>query len=1408
VTTLYPAAGVHSRWRLALAAVALVVAQPAVGQPATSAFVHESWTVRDGLPVNFITALLQDRQGYLWLATMDGVARFDGVRFTIFNIANTPGLPTNRIGGLAEARDGALWLWTDQGTMVRLHGGRATLADLGDARVSSGSALFTDAAGDVWVATTRGVWSVRADRLVPVARPSFDGQATALVRRRDGSLWVGTPASGLIRMDGDSAVRVVTRTGLDEAGILALAEDDAGALWVATAGGAWREHGGRFVRLNTMTGPDITHFLASRTAGVMFAFAQSGAYRADSTGWRLVTRGSAFTEPWSDGSSVWYADGPNVYRDGELVYTAMARAGNLIRGMSDREGSVWLGTATTGLHRLKPALFSMYGGQESSLSSLYVTYADRSGNVWIPAPGGVSRIDGATGRLATVSFADSTVVYNPSFEDAEGRLWLGGGGVFACTLPAMTCTAAGLPELAAVRVHAMHPGPDGRHWVGSAAGLYRLNGRDLTRQTPADGAPVATVRAFAATADGAVWMGTNGGGLARYGEGRFTHVTTADGLPSNLVRAFHYDTDGWLWVGTEGGGVARLDPRAWAAAPSGDRRIVSINARDGLYDDMIHQILEDDYGRLWMSANRGIFWLRRDELIAFADGRATRIHSRAYTEHDGLSDREANGGSQPAGAKTPDGRLWFPTQGGLAVVDPARVRRAAVAPAAIIEQVVAGTTPLAAARVKPGGDPAGRIDVAPDQRDFQIEYTAPTFLEPANVRFRYRLDGYDRDWADAGNRRTAFYTQVPPGTYTFRVQATDGSGEWYGDDTVALRVLPRFHETGAFRLALLATLALLALLALRWRLASLRARARALERMVDERTATLLERERQLAAQNDVLAAQTVELRSLDRAKTRFFANISHELRTPLTLTIGPLEDLRAHANGEPRAERWLDIALRNSRRLLRLVNQILDVAKLEAGQMRLAPRLLDLASFVRGVSAAFEPVAERRAIELSVAAPASDPLCGAFDPDAIEKILTNLLSNALKFTPERGRVALVVEAVSDGGTPQESEWVRIRVEDTGPGFTADQLEHVFDRFWQVDEALAPLQPGTGIGLSLVKELVGLHGGTIVATSDGPGAGAEFTILLPLLRTPAGVAAVAVRTDDDAAALVPAGIGEAAYDGSLDRPAQPAPASHDTGDGRADEDVPTLLIVDDSADLRAYIRDQFTDRFRVLEAGDGRAGIDLARRHLPDVIISDVMMTGTDGHALVRALRGHPETDFLPIILLTAQAEDDQRLAGLESGADDYLIKPFDRRELQARVRNLIASRRRLRERLAGRRVELPAPAPGLAPADRAFLDRVRKAIEDNLGDPDFGVPELAKAVFMDRSHLFRRTRELLGAAPSDLLRSARLDHGARLLRAGTGTVGDVAYASGFNSVSYFCRCFHEVHGATPAAFRAAARMT
>ncbi len=1396
-------------------------------------YVQTTWTVEHGLPVNSINALLQTRDGYLWAATFDGLVRFDGVRFRVYNTGNSAGLPSNRILDPVEASDGSLWLRTEQNHLVRFRDGAFThFQEDHGLRDNATQVIYEDPDGTVWVGTDRGLGAIRGDRFVGVAEEAINAPVSAIVRGSDGVLWIGTQGAGLFRFSNRTASSVATASEPAALRISAAYIDPTGTLWVGTTEGAYRYRDGKLEPVLT-SGADplgwVYMFLSAPSSGAVWTRTTSGIYRVDDGRPVLVTdKRQSFNRPdllRSDAEGhVWYPAGTGIYHDGELVYDlgSPRSEGPPVREirafLHDHEGSLWVGTGAGGLHRLKPATFLVYSEAEGvGYRNIYSIHEDRFGALWFGTWGrGLSRLANGTISNFTPDKGYPSLVLS-MLEDRRGQLWVGvyNGGALACSLPEPSCTRL----FGGRSVFAMHEDQNGTLWFGTAEGLFQADG-ELRRLDEEDGAPTAPVRVFQPTRDGALWMGTNGGGLYRYQDGKFTQIEAADGFPSDLIRSLYQDADGWLWIGTEGRGLARIDPSSWSPANPQDSLISSLTVYrvgDGLFDEVIHQILEDDFGRLWMSTNRGIFWVNRAELIAFASGETEQIHSMAYTERAGLRNREANGGAQPAGIKASDGRLWFPTQDGAVVVDPANLHRNEVAPPVVIERIIVGDRVI-----RPDQE---TIELEPDERDLQIEYTGLSFVAPENMRFRYRLEGFNADWVEAGARRTAFYTNLPPGRYVFRVAASNNDGVWNEiGAAVSLRVQPHFHETKTYYALLAITIGLLASGAVWWRLRGLRARQRELSRLVEARTQQLRENEAQLEKQNAQLVDQASKLTELDRAKSRFFANVSHEFRTPLTLTIGPLEDLRSGLYGdvEPESSRQLEMALRNARRLQRLVNQVLDAAKLEAGQVRVQARQADLVSFLRDIAEVFAPLAERRLIDLRFEAQAQ-PIWVWFDTAALEGVFANLLSNAFKFTPEGGEITVETRLEPEEGN---EGYAVVRVIDSGPGISEENLPYVFERFYQVSESHGRLQTGTGIGLSLAKDYVELHSGRIQVESKTEG-GTAFTVELPLGRAhlsddeiapapehgpqAAGLGAGGDADSDEAegrhasseAAAVIDAADLALRDAKADAPI-PADGSGliRRAPGDDSQDVTTVLVVDDNSDVRAYIRSHLETSYRIAEAADGKQGISLARQLLPDLVISDVMMPGTDGYQLCRELRASPETDFIPVVLLTAKAETEHKVAGLEKGADDYVVKPFEMPELEARVANLIASRRRLRDRFSGRRIELHAGNLDVSSADATYLERIRSIIEEHLSDEMFGVTELSDLANQDRSHLYRRIRSLLDETPTDLIRRLRLERAAQLLAGQAGSVAEIAYAVGFKGVSYFCKCFRDAYGVTPSAYR------
>ncbi len=521
--------------------------------------------------------------------------------------------------------------------------------------------------------------------------------------------------------------------------------------------------------------------------------------------------------------------------------------------------------------------------------------------------------------------------------------------------------------------------------------------------------------------------------------------------------------------------------------------------------------------------------------------------------------------------------------------------------------------------------------------------------------------------------------------------------------------------------------------------------------------------------------------------KARFFANLSHEFRTPLTLILGPLQDA-LHGDAGALDAASLGIMHRHAERLKRLIDQLLDLSKLEASRMTLRAGRHDLVSFLRDLVQAFTPGAERKQITLHFVAGPQEAYPLYFEPDKLEKIVGNLLSNALKFTPAQGTVRVRVR-------PFEDTHLDIEVRDSGPGIPSADLPYLFERFHRVDTPGLPAQPGTGIGLSLAKELTELHGGTIFAESE-EGFGATFTVRLQ--RGKAHLGAEDLDEEEQVGLWGGEGMSGEVFDDS--RLAEAIPRTTPSTSSQPDtQKSSSVLVVEDNTDVRAYLKRHLASRYRVFEAADGKEALVQARAEVPDLVISDVMMPHMDGLALCRALKADEGLRHIPIILLTARASEDSKLEGLETGADDYLNKPFNARELLVRAENLIEIRRLLREQYGGVRVQ--ASDVDVSSADEVMLAEAQAFAEAHMGERGFEVAQVADAVGLSPRQFRRKVRALTGLSAAGFVRTLRLQRAAQLIEKQAGTVSEIAYRVGFKDAKYFSRLFRQVYGALPSEY-------
>lgn len=841
-------------------------------------------------------------------------------------------------------------------------------------------------------------------------------------------------------------------------------------------------------------------------------------------------------------------------------------------------------------------------------------------------------------------------------------------------------------------------------------------------------------------ASGRVWVGTAVGRYYRLAWAGDELVVEAvldadDGVPEGYAWAFEVGER--MVLGTSRGGYRPVEPQALRIEPDPDFGNAQLGEPRGiyrLYDAGIGQVVGGigPGGALWRGSLSD-------------DGRFD------WTGR-WLSDLE------PAvnwfiGER--GDHLWIGRHPGLLRLDWPPVD-AEPAPSRL--QVVRAGFPDADAWLIEGPAGGGLSGALPDRSEsLRFEYALTSYSAPDLTEYRVRLGGLDNAWSRWSGETRRDYTSLPGGDYELRVQARDATGRVFDAEPLPFSVQPPVYLTPLA----LAAYALVAFMAL-WFAARFGQRAR--ERSLLARQRVLAE---QVAERTAEVRAQAREIRKISDARARFFANVSHELRTPLTLTRAPLQELaRAGADRlDDESKQYLDVALRNSEAMQSLIGQILDLQRLDAGRMPLKPSAANLALIVGGIVDRFAVQARLRRIELSCEG-ADEPLVTVCDQVHIDTMLSNLLSNAIKFTPEGGRIT--VRLVQSG------DFVQLRVSDTGPGIDPADENAIFERYRQGDQTSAS-SPGTGIGLAIVRELAELHGGrAMVEPQAGPGA--CFVLEIPKNLRP------------DESPDCPSDT----MNGASDRQQG---ITEETLDAMSCEDVPCVLLVDDNAELRAFLRLRLGRSYRIEEAANGAEGLERARTLVPDAIITDGLMPVMDGLLMTREIKSDPELAFVPVLMLTSRAAPEDTVRGLEAGADDYLSKPFDSAELAARVAGLIASRRRLKARLEG--TEVGTAEVGESP----FMAQVNNLLQANLPDSRFSVRDWAQLLHMDRTTLFRRLKSETGRAPEEYLREKRLQAAARLLAERAGNVAEVADAVGFASVTHFTRRFRERFDTTPAAY-------
>lgn len=756
-------------------------------------FSYETWQTSDGLPQNSVHAIVQTRDGYLWMGTQEGLVRFDGVRFVVFRRTTTPQMRSDHVTALCETRDGTLWAGTFGGGLVSVKDGRFKGYSTADGLTNDTVVgLAEDRAGALWIAT-QGGGLAKLDTTGFTAYSIGDGLGSAttssVVIDASGTVWAGT-AGGVSRLDGGRFVTYTSRDGLAGDSVTALAADAAGVVWIGTTRGLtrWR---GRAPDPGAATGAwprDPVQALHVDASGHLWAGTQAGVFRL--AGGRVETL---------------------TIHDG-LV------SNNITAIFQDREGSHWIGMDGGGVSRWRDSTFANVGAPHGlQHESAYSITGSRDGGFWVGTDmGTVFRFKNDRFTRYAVDLPLRATTVRALLEDRAGYLWIGTEQQLTRCRDGRCAVFDASHGLPAFTVRALFEDRDGRLWVGTdGGGLSRLDGDRLVTYTTKDGLAGNRVRAIVHAADGGIWIGCYGG-LNHFKDGLFRTYTKANGLSHDFVRALHEDADGVLWIGTYGGGLNRLK----------DGRFSAYTTADGLYSDAMFQVLDDGLGYLWVSSNTGVFRVGKAQIEALAAGRVATISSTAYDETDGMKSRECNGGN-PAGWRDRDGRLWFPTLRGVATVAPGDLRENRLPPPVVVEEVAVDGRRIAAGEHLP-----------PGSRRFEFRYTGLSFVAQSRMRFEHQLEGFDQDWVDAGTQRSAVYTNIPPGTYRFAVKAVSGDGvPSVASASIRFVLRPYFYQTWAFYAACGLLLAGAFGGFYHWRTQQLRVRERVLKEKVAEAVA-------------------------------------------------------------------------------------------------------------------------------------------------------------------------------------------------------------------------------------------------------------------------------------------------------------------------------------------------------------------------------------------------------------------------------------------------------------------------------------------------------------------------------------------------------------------------------------------
>ena len=1279
-------------------------------------------TMLDGLPTNTVRSITQDKDGFIWMGTDNGLCRYDG--YNVLTYHNRQLGADQFVSAMMPLGKNLLVGSTHGAFLLDIEKGRF---DLLDQKLNSlVNAFSIDADGNVWVATRgQGIFcyhpATRHSTHYPINKAN--GILDDVFADNTNQIWAISKAHGCIYHFNKArkTFDVVPVHGFEhDIDVMRMAQGPEGTVLLAT----WTQgllqlyRDGRVTQLIPPVVNGLHFHIRSIYGGV-----SNHVYLGCEEGlidYNLQTR-TATVVTGSD----------NAPTSERFVYTVTR----------DREGGLWMGTFYGGVTYFSPMgeRFTTFTSDRQLLSGSVVSrFCEAAGKVWIATDdGGLSCFDMRRNDFTTYPGQEALTNINAHGLWAEGSdLWIGtyGNGLIRLN------TATGATKTYAIdgiqttgNCYAVTRDRRGRLWATSMenASLYDA-AADAFRIVKRFNSLAVDIEEDHA---GNVWFATQGGGLWKLSaKGQWRQYTchTAS-IGNDNINCVREGFGGHLYVATDNG--------LYEYRPATDSfKRIKIDSDDQAFMGLV---FNDD--ELWLSSV--------SELIKLVPGGRTEIYNR----YDGLLD----GPARPnACMMASDGRVWMGSVNGINTFYPYEIKANKNEPRVFITAFFLPNHDRAEMDSLSGIlSHKQEIELSAKENMFTIQFSALSFVSPQKNRYQYMLKGFNDKWIDAGTDHKAIFTNIPPGSYTFLVRACNNDGMWTSQPAqLSIVVHPPFYWTLPAKLLYLAVVIFLV-----WWI--LQQKGRKAERRHQREIKEMNERKE----------------KEMSEARLRFFTMIAHEIRTPVTLIIGPLEKLKeqmlavgqkstgSHTTGRQSITQTIDVIDRNAHRLLDLVNQLLDYNKVKQQGMRLHFTVCNIAQLMRAVAVRFEPTLSQRGITFEVGYP-DDSFTAVVDGEAVTKILSNFMTNAGKYA--KSNIRMTCGNIADGT-------FQLSVADDGIGISKEDQGRIFDAFYQAKDN----KPGTGIGLNTVKMLTVAHHGKVEVTS-APGKGSVFTVTLPVKQD------VAVAEQEETTPAVK----------------QKAPVSLPSGNVQVMEETaakkakPVMLVVDDDDDMRNFIADNFRGTYTVLTAADGNEGLQRLKLTNVGVIVSDWMMPGMDGAEFCRMVRQDPNTSHILFIMLTAKTDDDSKTEGMNIGADAYIEKPFSMNYLEACIRNLLARRRLLMEKFANTPSE-PISHIANNPVDDKLLVKMNEIIEENISKPDLNVAFIAEQLNLSRSSLFAKIKSLTDATPNEMIQVVRLRRAAQLLREGGHNVSEVAFLVGFNSASYFAKCFQKQFGVRPSEF-------